>query len=220
MAYLAAQRASNEARTRRGEAQSIFPNIRSYPGGGAPKPPQLHHDLKREIGGVGIVSGYGLTEAPIVVMATTEDPDQKLADTEGRPTPGVELIVVGLDGERAGPGQEGEIRLKGPQVIRGYLDPSLDADAFDDDGYFRSGDLGIVDAGRLRDHHRPAEGRDHPARREHLGQGGGGPPLRPSGRRRRGRHRPARPEDRGAGLRRGGGEGGRQFFASPPWGST
>ena len=66
--------------------------------------------------------------------------------------------MVGLDGERAGPGEEGEIRLKGPQVIRGYLDASLDAEAFDDDGYFRSGDLGIVDAdgyvtitGRLKD---------------------------------------------------------------------
>ena len=150
LAYLQAQRAAG--------ARSIFPHIRSYPGGGAPKPPQLHYDLKREIGGVGIVSGYGLTEAPIVVMATTDDPDQKLADTEGRPTPGVELIVVGLDGTRAGPGQEGEIRLKGPQVIRGYLDPALDAEAFDDDGYFRSGDLGIVDqdgfvtiTGRLKD---------------------------------------------------------------------
>ena len=150
MAYLAAQRAKG--------GDSIFPHIRSYPGGGAPKPPQLHHDLKREVGGVGIVSGYGLTEAPIVVMATTHDPDEKLAGTEGRPTPGVDLIVVGLDGRRAGPGAEGEIRLKGPQVIRGYLDPSLDADAFDEDGYFRSGDLGIVDAdgyvtitGRLKD---------------------------------------------------------------------
>ena len=67
-------------------------------------------------------------------------------------------MVVGLDGDRAGPGEEGEIRLKGPQVIRGYLDPSLDADAFDEDGYFRSGDLGIVDddgyvtiTGRLKD---------------------------------------------------------------------
>ncbi len=150
MAYLGAQRAAG--------GDSIFPHVRSYPGGGAPKPPQLHHDLKDEIGGVGIVSGYGLTEAPIVVMATTEDPDQKLADTEGRPTPGVDLIVVALDGSRAGPGIEGEIRLKGPQVIRGYLDPSLDADAFDADGYFRSGDLGVVDAdgyvtitGRLKD---------------------------------------------------------------------
>ena len=150
MAYLAAQRASGGA--------TIFPHIRSYPGGGAPKPPQLHHDLKAEIGGVGIVSGYGLTEAPIVVMATTHDPDEKLATTEGRPTPGVELIVVGLDGRRAGPGEEGEIRLKGPQVIQGYLDPALDAEAFDADGYFRSGDLGVVDAdgyvtitGRLKD---------------------------------------------------------------------
>ena len=150
MAYLAAQRAKG--------GDTIFPHIRSYPGGGAPKPPQLHHDLKREIGGVGIVSGYGLTEAPIVVMATTHDPDDKLADTEGRPTPGVDLIVVGLDGHRAGPGEEGEIRLKGPQVIGGYLDASLDADAFDADGYFRTGDLGIVDAegyviitGRLKD---------------------------------------------------------------------
>jgi acyl-CoA synthetase (AMP-forming)/AMP-acid ligase II len=150
LAYLATQRAKG--------AGSIFPSIRSYPGGGAPKPPQLHYDMKREIGGVGIVSGYGLTEAPIVVMAGTDDPDDKLAGTEGRPTPGVELIVVSLDGQRCGPGEEGEIRLKGPQVIRGYLDPSLDADAFDADGYFRSGDLGVVDAdgfvsitGRLKD---------------------------------------------------------------------
>ena len=150
LAYLAAQRGT--------DGGSIFPRIRSYPGGGAPKPPQLHHDLKAEIGGIGIVSGYGLTEAPIVVMATTDDPDGKLADTEGRPTPGVELVVVALDGTRAGPGVEGEIRLKGPQVIRGYLDPSLDAEAFDELGYFRSGDLGIVDedgyvtiTGRLKD---------------------------------------------------------------------
>jgi acyl-CoA synthetase (AMP-forming)/AMP-acid ligase II len=150
MAYLAAQRSAGP--------DTIFPHVRSYPGGGAPKPPQLHHDLKREIGGIGIVSGYGLTEAPIVVMARTTDPDDKLATTEGRPTPGVDLIVVGLDGKRAGPGVEGEIRLKGPQVISGYLDPALDADAFDADGYFRSGDLGVVDTegyvtitGRLKD---------------------------------------------------------------------
>ncbi len=150
LAYLSAQRA--------GGAGPIFPHVRSYPGGGAPKPPQLHYDLKGEIGGVGIVSGYGLTEAPIVVMASTTDSDEKLATTEGRPTPGVDLVVVGLDGRRAAPGEEGEIRLKGPQVIRGYLDPSLDAEAFDADGYFRSGDLGIVDedgyvtiTGRLKD---------------------------------------------------------------------
>ena len=80
LAYLAAQRAAPGA-------DRSSPHIRSYPGGGAPKPPQLHHDLKREIGGVGIVSGYGLTEAPIVVMATTHDPDAEAGRHRGRARP-------------------------------------------------------------------------------------------------------------------------------------
>jgi cyclohexanecarboxylate-CoA ligase len=66
--------------------------------------------------------------------------------------------VVGLDGVPAGSGTEGEIRAKGPQVFRGYVDSSLDADAFDDGGWLRTGDLGIIDpddhvriTGRLKD---------------------------------------------------------------------
>jgi cyclohexanecarboxylate-CoA ligase len=62
------------------------------------------------------------------------------------------------DGDVAGPGEEGEIRLRGPMVFRGYTDPSLTADAFDPDGYFRTGDLGrlrpdghLVVTGRLKD---------------------------------------------------------------------
>jgi len=51
------------------------------------------------------VSGYGLTEAPIVVMARTFDPDQKLADTEGPATPGVTLKVVDLEGRWLQPGR-------------------------------------------------------------------------------------------------------------------
>ena len=150
LAYLAAQRANGPG--------SIFPEVRSFPGGGAPKPPQLHYDMKEEIGGIGIISGYGLTETPIVVMANGTDPDDKLAMTEGRATPGVTLKLVTMDGEVAGPGVEGEIRIKGPQVFRGYIDSSLDADAFDEAGFFRSGDLGMVDedgyvtiTGRLKD---------------------------------------------------------------------
>ena len=150
MAYLAAQR------QRRGE--KLFPKVRAYPGGGAAKPVQLHYDVKEELGGVGVVSGYGLTECPILAMATVEDPDVKLAETEGRTTPGVEVRVVKLDGSIAGAGEEGEIRVKGPMLFRGYIDSSLDADAFDEDGWFRTGDLGFQDAdgyiaitGRLKD---------------------------------------------------------------------
>ncbi|MGH9013329.1 MAG: AMP-binding protein [Acidimicrobiia bacterium] len=150
MAYLAAQRQH--------PVERLFPNARAFPGGGAPKPPQLHYDVKRELGGVGIVSGYGLTECPILTMCTVRDTDEQLANTEGGPTPGVEVKVVTLDGKVAGPGEEGEIRAKGPMLFRGYLDSSLDADAFDDAGFFRTGDLGNQDAdgfititGRLKD---------------------------------------------------------------------
>ena len=149
--YLAAQR------ERPGEP--IFPNVRTFPGGGAPKPPQLHYDLKNELGGLGIISGYGLTECPIIAMCNTNDPDEKLADTEGRVNPSdAEIRVVKSDGEIAGPGEEGEMRVRGPQLCKGYLDPALTEAGFDADGFFRTGDLGYKDAdgyvvitGRLKD---------------------------------------------------------------------
>jgi acyl-CoA synthetase (AMP-forming)/AMP-acid ligase II len=149
LAYLKAQRED--------PSHELFPHVRAFPGGGAPKPPQLHHDLRAEMGAP-IVSGYGLTEAPIITMASVDDGDEVLANTEGRATPGVDLRVVTLEGKRAGPDEEGEIRAKAPQLMRGYLDASLNADAFDEDGYFRTGDLGRVDldgnvtiTGRLKD---------------------------------------------------------------------
>ncbi|MGZ4691862.1 MAG: AMP-binding protein [Acidimicrobiia bacterium] len=150
LAYLTAQRAEPGRR--------LFPDARAFVGGGAAKPPALHFEVKDELGGVGIVSGYGLTEVPILAMASIHDPDRKLADTEGRAAPGVDIKVVKLDGTLAGPGEEGEIRAKGPNQTLGYVDASLDAEAFDEEGYFRTGDLGNLDAdgyiaitGRLKD---------------------------------------------------------------------
>jgi len=150
MAYLNAQRAAGKKR--------LFPSLRNCPGGGAPKPPKLHHEMKEELGGVGIVSGWGLTEAPILTMASVHDPDEKLATTEGRAMPGVLLRAVTLDEVVAGPGEEGELRAKAPQMMRGYLDAALDDAAFDEDGWFRTGDLGVIDqdgfvriTGRLKD---------------------------------------------------------------------
>ena len=150
LAYLKAQRDD--------PGEPLFPDVRACPGGGAPKPPQLHHDVRKELGGVGIVSGYGLTEAPILTMASLDDPDDALANTEGSAMPGVELRVVTIDGKVAGVDEEGEIRAKAPQMMKGYLDSSLDSDAFDEEGWFRTGDLGRIDAegnvtitGRLKD---------------------------------------------------------------------
>ena len=144
MAYLAYQK-------NHPESAPLFPSARAFIGGGAPKPPQLHYDIKDAMGSVGIVSGYGMTEAPIVTMASVRDSDDVLANTEGAPVTGVDLITVKIDGSRAATGEEGEIRLKAPMLMRGYLDSSLDSEAFDGNGYFRTGDLAVVDdSGNVR----------------------------------------------------------------------
>jgi acyl-CoA synthetase (AMP-forming)/AMP-acid ligase II len=143
---------------RRRPDEPLFPDVRVLTAGAAPRPPGLHGEVKRELGGLGVLSGYGMTEAPILTMAATTDPDEALATTEGRPGPGVEIRVVAPDGTVLGPGETGELRVKGPQVMRGYMDESLNAGAFDEDGYLRTGDLGTQDAagyltitGRLKD---------------------------------------------------------------------
>jgi acyl-CoA synthetase (AMP-forming)/AMP-acid ligase II len=148
-AYLAAAR---EAAPR-----TLFPNVRAYPGGGAPKPPQLFWDLLRETGAP-IASGYGLTEHPIAAMGSVRDPHEKLAATEGRASRGTEIRIVKSDGALAAPGEEGEVRVRGPHLFRGYVDAWLDAAAFDEHGFLRTGDLGKLDAegflaitGRLKD---------------------------------------------------------------------
>ena len=146
------------AEQRKHPDQPILPTLRLMSGGGAPKPPELHFEVKREIGGRGTVHGYGMTEVPMIAQGSPHDTDDQLANTDGRPVLGAEVRIVGSDGHPVGAGQDGEIRVKGPMVFRGYTDPALDADAFDDDGYFRTGDLGrlrpdgyLTITGRLKD---------------------------------------------------------------------
>ena len=147
--YLAAQERQTEP---------LFPDLKVCPGGGAAIPPAVHRRLVAELGGVGAASGWGLTEAPVLTNCDVNDPPSKIEVSEGRALPGVDLVAVADDGTICPPGGEGELRAKGPQVMKGYVDSSLDAEAFDADGYFRTGDLGVIDAdgfvtitGRLKD---------------------------------------------------------------------
>jgi acyl-CoA synthetase (AMP-forming)/AMP-acid ligase II len=93
------------------------------------------------------VNAWGLTEFPVATSPALDDAPEVLDHTVGRPGPGVSVRVV-----------DGELRLKGPQCFLGYADPSLDADAFDGEGWLRTGDLGSIDAdgnvrvtGRIKD---------------------------------------------------------------------
>jgi non-ribosomal peptide synthetase component E (peptide arylation enzyme) len=87
-----------------------------------------------------------MTEVPMIAQGSPHDTDEQLADTDGKPIVAIDVRVVRVDGSPAPAGAEGEIRVKGPMVFRGYTDPDLTKAAFDGDGYFRTGDLG-----RLRD---------------------------------------------------------------------
>ena len=150
VAYLAEQR--------KDPSTPILPTLRLMSGGGAAKPPEIHYEVRDEIGGRGVVHGYGMTEVPMIAQGSPSDSDEQLAHTDGKPVEGAEVRIVTLDGRVAGPDEEGEVRVRGPMVFHGYTDPVLTADAFDEDGFFRTGDLGVLRAdghvaltGRLKD---------------------------------------------------------------------
>ncbi|HMC68773.1 MAG TPA: AMP-binding protein, partial [Mycobacteriales bacterium] len=135
----------------------IIPTLRIISGGGAAKPAELFYDVKREMG-VKLVHGYGMTEIPMIAMGSPHDTDEQLANTEGKPVLGAEVRIVTEDGTVAAPDEEGEVRLRGPVVMLGYTDPAANEVAFDDEGWFRTGDLGVLRAdghvrltGRLKD---------------------------------------------------------------------
>jgi acyl-CoA synthetase (AMP-forming)/AMP-acid ligase II len=93
-----------------------------------------------------VVSGYGLTEAGTASATGPEDDPETVATTVGRARPGFEIRIAG-DGDRDVPaGETGEILLRGPSVMAGYLDdPAATAQALSPDGWLRTGDLGVLD---------------------------------------------------------------------------
>ena len=143
---------------RKQPGEPVLPSLRLMSGGGAPKPPEIHYEVQTEIGCRGTVHGYGMTEVPMISQGSPHDTDEQLANTDGKPVEGAEVRIVTLEGKPAGVDEDGEIRVKGPMVFQGYTDPALDVDAFDDEGWFRTGDLGrlrgdghLVITGRVKD---------------------------------------------------------------------
>ncbi|WP_330259101.1 AMP-binding protein [Streptomyces murinus] len=122
----------------------LIPTLRLLAGGGAPKPPELYHQVVRELG-VQLTHGYGMTEAPMITMGDPADTPANLATTEGRPPAGMDIRIM-----------DGEIHLRGEAVCHGYLGASNSP--FTPDGYLPTGDLGhltptghLVLTGRAKD---------------------------------------------------------------------
>jgi acyl-CoA synthetase len=111
--------------------------------GGAPVPAAVAG--RAEALGIKVTRAYGSTEHPSITGSPMTDPADKRSYTDGRPMGGVELRLLDDDGERVQAGQPGEILSRGPDLFIGYTDPALTAAAFDDDGWYRTGDVGVLD---------------------------------------------------------------------------
>jgi len=99
----------------------------------------------RERAGVPLVEGYGLTESAPVAIANPVT-IQEWSGQIGVPLPSTEAAILDDDGAPVAPGQVGEICLRGPQVMKGYWNrPEETAQAFTDDGWLRTGDMGVMD---------------------------------------------------------------------------
>ncbi|MFP6639956.1 MAG: AMP-binding protein [Myxococcota bacterium] len=102
--------------------------------GSAPLPAELHRRFEK-VTGKRILERYGMTETAMLTSNPVEG--DRRAGTVGRPLPGVEVRLAG---------SPGEIQVRGPNVFSGYWEkPAANIEAFTEDGFFRTGDLGHFD---------------------------------------------------------------------------
>ena len=137
--------------------QPLLPALRLMAGGGAAKPAALFSQVKEELG-IKIVHAYGMTEAPITSSNTPNDTDEQLMHSDGIVMPNLEAKLIDAQGNTVAQGDSGEILLRGANLCQGYLIAEQTEAAFDSDGFFHTGDLGVLHAdghiaitGRLKD---------------------------------------------------------------------
>ena len=128
---------------RPGFDRSLCAGMRLFISGSAPLLASVHHDF-RERTGHAILERYGMTETSMLT-SNPLDGDRR-AGTVGRPLPEVDVRVVGDDGSVLAAGEVGGVEVRGPNVFAGYWRrPELTATEFTADGWFRTGDVGLVD---------------------------------------------------------------------------
>jgi acyl-CoA synthetase (AMP-forming)/AMP-acid ligase II len=110
--------------------------------GGAPVPTAVVE--RAEALGITVTRSYGSTEHPSTTGSDPTAPVDRRMRTDGRALAGVELRIVDEDGRDVAPGEPGEILSRGPDLCAGYADPTLTAGAFDADGWYASGDIGVL----------------------------------------------------------------------------
>lgn len=126
------------------DAKTIGSTIRLFVSGSAPLPPQVLEDFRAKYGHV-ILERYGMTET--LMNISNPYVGERRAGTVGFPLPGLSARIVKPTGEEAEVDEEGELYVKGPNVFTGYWNrPDATQSAFDEQGYFKTGDMAVVSA--------------------------------------------------------------------------
>jgi acyl-CoA synthetase (AMP-forming)/AMP-acid ligase II len=110
--------------------------------GGASVSPELIRRADRV--GIAATRGYGCTEHPSISLGRSHDGVSLRAATDGVICTGVDVLIADDDGNDCTAGTPGEILTRGPDLFSGYLDPTMNAEAFHH-GWYRTGDVGVVD---------------------------------------------------------------------------
>lgn len=125
--------------------ENILRHIEILVSGAAPMAASDIDRLLKKMQKVDFRQGYGLTETSPTVALVAKGWTKNYSST-GCPVPNTELRIVDGDLRNLGPNETGEILIRGPQVMRGYRNnPQANNEVFTADGWFRSGDLGVVD---------------------------------------------------------------------------
>jgi acyl-CoA synthetase (AMP-forming)/AMP-acid ligase II len=121
--------------------------------GAATIAPSLIERMRSELQIETVLTGYGLTESTgVVTLSDAGDPAEIVATRCGKPIPGLEVRCVDAEGRAAPVGVEGEVIVRGYNIMSGYFeDPDATAEAIDSEGWLHTGDVGCFDeAGYLR----------------------------------------------------------------------
>jgi long-chain acyl-CoA synthetase len=120
-------------------------SVKSFGGGGAAAPPELVRRIHERFPSTGIATGYGLTETSSITTSISGSDYVERPDSVGVPVPVCEVRIVGPGGRDTPAGADGEIWIKGPNVVPGYWRrPEETGEAFTD-AWLHSGDIGRID---------------------------------------------------------------------------